>query len=83
MRDLGQLESEQVEEVILATNPSVEGEAEGEAAALYLAKLLEPLGVRITRIAPRPARGRRPRARRRGDPVEGSGRPPRDGREMG
>jgi recombination protein RecR len=43
--------------VILATNPSVEGEAEGEAAALYLAKLLEPLGVRITRIAPRPAVG--------------------------
>jgi recombination protein RecR len=48
MRDLGQRESEQVEEVILATNRSVEG----EAAALYLAKLLEPLGVRITRIAP-------------------------------
>jgi recombination protein RecR len=49
MRDLGQRESEQVEEeVILATNPSVEG----AAAALYLAKLLKPLGVRITRMAP-------------------------------
>ena len=36
-----------VEEVILATNPTVEG----EATALYLAKLLKPLGVRTTRIA--------------------------------
>jgi recombination protein RecR len=36
-----------VEEVILATNPNVEG----EATALYLAKLLRPLGVRTTRIA--------------------------------
>ncbi len=34
-------------EVILATNPNVEG----EATALYLAKLLRPFGVRITRIA--------------------------------
>ena len=36
-----------VEEVILATNPTVEG----EATAIYLAKLLKPLGVRVTRIA--------------------------------
>ena len=36
-----------VEEIILATNPTVEG----EATALYLAKLLRPLGVRATRIA--------------------------------
>jgi recombination protein RecR len=36
-----------VDEVILATNPNVEG----EATALYLAKLLKPLGVRVTRIA--------------------------------
>ena len=36
-----------VEEVILATNPTVEG----EATALYLARLLKPLGVRVTRIA--------------------------------
>jgi recombination protein RecR len=36
-----------VEEVIAATNPTVEG----EATALYLAKLLKPLGVRVTRIA--------------------------------
>lgn len=36
-----------VGEVILATNPTVEG----EATALYLARLLKPLGVRVTRIA--------------------------------
>ena len=36
-----------VDEVILATNPNVEG----EATAIYLAKLLKPRGVRVTRIA--------------------------------
>ena len=36
-----------VDEVILATNPNVEG----EATAIYLAKLLKPLSVRVTRIA--------------------------------
>ena len=36
-----------VTEVILATNPTVEG----EATALYLARLLKPLGIRVTRIA--------------------------------
>jgi len=36
-----------VEEIIVATNPTVEG----EATAIYLAKLLKPLGVRVTRIA--------------------------------
>jgi recombination protein RecR len=36
-----------VEEVILATSPTVEG----EATAVYLARLLKPLGVRVTRIA--------------------------------
>ena len=41
------LEPEGVEEVILCTNPNVEG----EATALYLARLLKPLGVRITRLA--------------------------------
>jgi len=35
-----------VEEIILATNPT----AEGEATAMYLSKLLKPLGVRVTRI---------------------------------
>ena len=36
-----------VVEVVLATNPSVEG----EATALYLARILGPLGVRVTRLA--------------------------------
>ncbi|EFR41802.1 recombination protein RecR [Selenomonas sp. oral taxon 137 str. F0430] len=36
-----------VQEVIMATNPNVEG----EATAMYIAKLLKPMGVRVTRIA--------------------------------
>ncbi|MGQ9916986.1 MAG: recombination mediator RecR [Bryobacteraceae bacterium] len=44
---LRRLEKGEVEEVILATNPTVEG----EATAVYLARLLKPLGVRVTRIA--------------------------------
>lgn len=36
-----------VEEVILATNPSVEG----NATALYLSRIIKPLGVKVTRIA--------------------------------
>lgn len=41
------LEDEKVKEVILATDPN----AEGDATAMYLAKLLKPLGVKVTRIA--------------------------------
>lgn len=37
----------QIQEIIVATNPTVEG----EATAVYLARLLKPLGVRVTRIA--------------------------------
>jgi recombination protein RecR len=37
----------EIEEVIVATNPTVEG----EATAVYLARLLKPLGVKVTRIA--------------------------------
>lgn len=44
---LVRLEPEGVHEVILGTNPNIEG----EATALYLARLLKPLGVRVTRIA--------------------------------
>jgi recombination protein RecR len=44
---LARVGSGAVEEIILATNPNVEG----EATAIYLAKLLKPLGVRVTRIA--------------------------------
>ncbi len=44
---LNRLHEADVEEIILATNPTVEG----EATAVYLARLLKPLGIRVTRIA--------------------------------
>ena len=44
---LSRIEGNHVREVILATNPNVEG----DATALYLSKLLRPLGLRVTRIA--------------------------------
>jgi recombination protein RecR len=44
---LVRLEPEAVQEVILCTNPNIEG----EATAMYLGRLLGPLGVRVTRIA--------------------------------
>jgi recombination protein RecR len=44
---LARVDAGGITEVILATNPNVEG----EATALYLAKLLRPLGLRVTRIA--------------------------------
>ena len=44
---LNRLHDNSVQEIILATNPTVEG----EATAVYLARLLKPLGVRATRIA--------------------------------
>lgn len=44
---LGRLEEEAIGEVIVCTNPNLEG----EATAMYLARILRPLGVRVTRIA--------------------------------
>lgn len=44
---LSRIAGDSIEEIILATNPTVEG----EATAIYLARLLKPLGVRVTRIA--------------------------------
>lgn len=44
---LRRLEPGTIREVIIATNPTTEG----EATALYLARLIKPLGVRVTRIA--------------------------------
>jgi len=41
------VEAEGVSEVIVATNPTLEG----DATALYIAKLLKPLGVRVSRLA--------------------------------
>jgi recombination protein RecR len=44
---LTRLPSGELKEVIVATNPSVEG----EATALYLQRLIQPLGIRVTRLA--------------------------------
>jgi recombination protein RecR len=44
---LARLKAEPVEEILLATNPNLEG----EATAMYLARLIQPLGVRVTRLA--------------------------------
>jgi recombination protein RecR len=44
---LNRIENNQIEEIIIATNPNVEG----EATALYLTKLIKPLGLKLTRIA--------------------------------
>jgi recombination protein RecR len=44
---LARLGAEAIAEVILCTNPNIEG----EATAMYLARLLKPLGIRVTRIA--------------------------------
>ncbi len=44
---LSRLQSEDVKEVIVATNPDVSG----DATAMYIAKLIKPLGVNVTRLA--------------------------------
>lgn len=44
---LKRLSDERVQEMILATNPNIEG----EATALYLSRLVKPFGIRVTRIA--------------------------------
>jgi recombination protein RecR len=44
---LVRLEREPADEIVIATNPDVEG----EATALYLTKLLKPIGMKVTRIA--------------------------------
>jgi recombination protein RecR len=41
------LQQEEVEEIILATNPNIEG----EATAMYIARLIKPSGIKVTRIA--------------------------------
>ncbi|HOK63141.1 MAG TPA: recombination mediator RecR [Soehngenia sp.] len=46
-RLLERFKEDEIKEVILATNPTVEG----EATALYISKLIKPLGVKVTRIA--------------------------------
>ena len=44
---LKRLQDDSVEEVILATNPNLEG----EATAMYLQKVISPLGIQVTRLA--------------------------------
>lgn len=44
---LQRLQSQTIEEVLIATNPNVEG----ETTALYLSRLIKPLGIRVTRLA--------------------------------
>ncbi|KSU86458.1 recombination protein RecR [Priestia veravalensis] len=44
---LKRLQNDEIQEVILATNPNIEG----EATAMYISRLLKPTGIRITRIA--------------------------------
>ena len=44
---LNRIGQEDIKEVIMATNPTVEG----EATAMYIAKLLKPLGVKVSRLA--------------------------------
>jgi recombination protein RecR len=41
------LGSDEIKEVIMATNPTVEG----EATSMYISKLIKPLGVRVSRLA--------------------------------
>lgn len=47
IRELIERLNDEVEEVIIATNPNVEG----EATAMYLSKLIKPLGIKVSRIA--------------------------------
>jgi recombination protein RecR len=44
---LARLNKDSVNEVILATNPNIEG----EATAMYISRLIKPLGIKVTRIA--------------------------------
>lgn len=44
---MARLATENIEEVVLATNPNVEG----ETTAAYLARLIKPLGIKVTRLA--------------------------------
>lgn len=44
---LARFKTDEIKEVIMATNPTVEG----EATAMYISKLLKPFGVKVTRLA--------------------------------
>lgn len=44
---IARIQKEPIQEVLLATNPNLEG----EATAMYIARLIQPLGIRVTRLA--------------------------------
>lgn len=44
---ISRLSSEEVKEIIMATNPTIEG----EATAMYISRLVKPMGIKVTRIA--------------------------------
>ena len=73
---LARIPDEEITEVILATNPNIEG----EATAMYLARLLKPAGPARHAHRERPARRRRPRIRRRGHARPRARRPARSRR---
>ena len=64
------VESASVDELIVATNPTIEG----EATATYLSRLFKSSGVKVTRIATGVPGRQRHRVRRRGHDAEGDGR---------
>ena len=68
---LDRLDGEHVDEIILCTNPNIEG----EATAMYLSRLLGPLGMKVDAHRQRAARRRRPRVRRRAHARSRSRRP--------
>ena len=68
---LGPLDDEEITEVILCTNPNIEG----DATAMYLASLLKAAAGQGDPHRQRPAGRRRPGVRRRADPRPGPGRP--------
>ena len=74
MKELfARIEPEDVQEVILCTNPNTEG----EVTAMYIARMMKPFGVRVHAHRQRPARGWRSRVRRRAHARQGPRRPPR------
>ena len=70
LKELMQRLQSDVEEVIIATNSSLEG----ETTAMYISKLIKPTGIKVTRIAQRSTRWRRFGIHRRSNTSSGIGR---------
>jgi recombination protein RecR len=69
---LNRLSDGAVQEIIIATDPNLEG----EATATYLARMLQSIGIAVTRLGFRAACGRRPGVRGRSHPGQGLRGPP-------